>query len=567
MQQCLLNRLRGFDVRVFPYDWRLSCTVNAGRLAEQINRWWWAGYTPARVEPAEKITIIGHSLGGLIGRYYVENDQLDGARYVRQLITVGTPHSGAPEVYTHLNGLTRPFEAPWLFRVFAQFETWLARADGEHAPTHLMPLPMQKQLMRHYTSVLEMMPNYPFVCLYGGRDWYSCPKQALDTTHRELGYHRPTRKPARQLIKDFRDGLVSPAQLDCFLEDRNIRYHFIAANSLETTVGYDLSIRRVIRMATGDGVVPGLSAALLPHGETAKHIQVRWLSKQDVESDEVQGVAVEVGDRGPVIKPIKAPYEHQDFLRIERVQDYCIQQISTPPSRPARRFGPEPPTSMRAKSLLQLVKGLRAAQRRHVVSVVRLRIADAERRPILDYTLESRNGRTYARGLAFVKTEPVEEIDGQRFVYLDTEQASDYGGILFLPARCADTVELLTWNVGRNTPQKRYYCSNQTHAERQFIEWFDKQQDDWHKRVRRVEITNRSTTGKARGPSPCKECCHWLTGFLNRLSPKPEALISWLQPFVTKDAPCGNKLDITRSCLDEMKRAGWSFGTAPLHRQ
>lgn len=50
-----------------------------------------------------KISIIGHSKGGLIGRYYVK--RLGGTRRVRALITLGTPHHGNPWI---LLGLASP---------------------------------------------------------------------------------------------------------------------------------------------------------------------------------------------------------------------------------------------------------------------------------------------------------------------------------------------------------------------------------------------------------------------------------------------------------------------------
>jgi triacylglycerol lipase len=46
----------------------------------------------AREHGCERIDLVGHSEGGLIGRYYVQ--KLDGARRVRQLVTLGTPHRG-----------------------------------------------------------------------------------------------------------------------------------------------------------------------------------------------------------------------------------------------------------------------------------------------------------------------------------------------------------------------------------------------------------------------------------------------------------------------------------------
>lgn len=43
------------------------------------------------------LSIIGHSAGGLIGRYYVK--RLGGDRRVKNLITLGTPHNGSPTAY------------------------------------------------------------------------------------------------------------------------------------------------------------------------------------------------------------------------------------------------------------------------------------------------------------------------------------------------------------------------------------------------------------------------------------------------------------------------------------
>jgi triacylglycerol esterase/lipase EstA (alpha/beta hydrolase family) len=43
------------------------------------------------------LSIIGHSKGGLIGRYYVK--RLGGDRRVQTLITLGTPHNGTPTAY------------------------------------------------------------------------------------------------------------------------------------------------------------------------------------------------------------------------------------------------------------------------------------------------------------------------------------------------------------------------------------------------------------------------------------------------------------------------------------
>ncbi len=52
----------------------------------------------AREHGCERIDLVGHSEGGLIGRYYIQ--KLDGARRVRQLVTLGTPHRGTRWAYS-----------------------------------------------------------------------------------------------------------------------------------------------------------------------------------------------------------------------------------------------------------------------------------------------------------------------------------------------------------------------------------------------------------------------------------------------------------------------------------
>jgi triacylglycerol lipase len=52
----------------------------------------------ARDHRCQRIDLVGHSAGGLIGRYYVQ--KLEGARRVRHLVTLGTPHRGTPWAFS-----------------------------------------------------------------------------------------------------------------------------------------------------------------------------------------------------------------------------------------------------------------------------------------------------------------------------------------------------------------------------------------------------------------------------------------------------------------------------------
>ena len=83
-------RRRGFDM-LTAYDYGLltrSIPRAAVRLGEAIEKL-------ATHSGYERIHVIGHSLGGLITRYYVQ--RLGGDSRVHTLVTLGTPHQG-----THL---------------------------------------------------------------------------------------------------------------------------------------------------------------------------------------------------------------------------------------------------------------------------------------------------------------------------------------------------------------------------------------------------------------------------------------------------------------------------------
>jgi pimeloyl-ACP methyl ester carboxylesterase len=79
-----LGYTRGKDLLEFGYDWRHDVRLAAQRLAEAIERW----------QVNAPLTIIAHSLGTLVTRYYVE--RLGGKRLVERILLMGGPHHGTP---------------------------------------------------------------------------------------------------------------------------------------------------------------------------------------------------------------------------------------------------------------------------------------------------------------------------------------------------------------------------------------------------------------------------------------------------------------------------------------
>jgi len=86
----------------FPYDWRRSNSDSASKLAHALEE------RLVGVDEWDlRITLIGHSMGGLVLRYLLEsgdfNDQWWFPR-IRSLITMGTPHLGAPKALNQMCG-------------------------------------------------------------------------------------------------------------------------------------------------------------------------------------------------------------------------------------------------------------------------------------------------------------------------------------------------------------------------------------------------------------------------------------------------------------------------------
>ena len=86
---------------VCPYDWRRANEVSAVELAKRIDQAF------ELHKGAAEITLVAHSMGGLVSRFYLESDQfrkLPGFAAVRRLIMLATPQRGAPLALVRILG-------------------------------------------------------------------------------------------------------------------------------------------------------------------------------------------------------------------------------------------------------------------------------------------------------------------------------------------------------------------------------------------------------------------------------------------------------------------------------
>ncbi len=122
----------------FPYDWRRDNRVAARLLRRLVDE---KLHAQRQVNRDAKVVLVGHSMGGLVARYFLEC--LDGWRDTRLLITFGTPHRGSLNAVDFLaNGFVKKV--------------------GPLKVTDLTTL------LRSLTSVYQLLPIFPCVDLGEG---------------------------------------------------------------------------------------------------------------------------------------------------------------------------------------------------------------------------------------------------------------------------------------------------------------------------------------------------------------------------------------------------------------
>lgn len=117
------------EILAFPYDWRQSNRVTAKQFKARIEP---IIKGRRRTHPDARLLLIGHSMGGLVARYYAEC--LDTHHYTRRVITIGTPYQGAVKALQVL-----------------------ANGYGELAGRQVDV----GELVRSWPSAAELLPTYP----------------------------------------------------------------------------------------------------------------------------------------------------------------------------------------------------------------------------------------------------------------------------------------------------------------------------------------------------------------------------------------------------------------------
>jgi pSer/pThr/pTyr-binding forkhead associated (FHA) protein len=205
----------GRDLLEFAYDFRQDVRVSARKLAAVVDGW----------KVGAPITIIAHSMGCLLTRYYVE--RLGGKKKVSRLVLMGGPHSGAPHTFSAMVQGVNLFPLGLLDR-------WL------------------REVLATWPSTYHLLPTYPCVItpkgtdvdILGNASWLPESRRGLLAATREFRTELGTRSSV-PTVCIFGYGLktTTKVRFDC------------------DATGLCKSISSVTELA-GDGSVPERSACM-----------------------------------------------------------------------------------------------------------------------------------------------------------------------------------------------------------------------------------------------------------------------------------------------------------------
>jgi hypothetical protein len=282
----------GRNFHAFPYDWRRDNRVSAKRLESQAMDWLQRWRTDSGNADA-RLVLIGHSMGGLIARYFIEC--LGGWRVTRTLMTLGTPHRGSLNAVGFLvNGMKKGIGPRGL---------------------DLSPL------LRSLTSVYQLLPIYPCVDAGGGA---ALLRVADAAAHGALPHVDASRAgAARTFHQEIQDAQATNARDTAYsdhgpvvvpvvgIEQPTAQSAHVAGGAVELVNAYEGEDMG------GDGTVPRVSGTPIELGD----------AKREVYAAETHGALQNADGTLANLKGVLTR-DRIDFRKFQRAEDAAMLTLA-----------------------------------------------------------------------------------------------------------------------------------------------------------------------------------------------------------------------------------------------
>jgi pimeloyl-ACP methyl ester carboxylesterase len=237
-----LKKLEPYEYVEFPYDWRRDIRDTAKLLRDFVSKH--LG-TDNSQDNRRRVSIIGHSMGGLIGALALLNSYIPPSR-VLKFISIGTPYYGAPCAFKALSDIGYLPGMTWIDKAM----NW--RKDRRKCRQILL------EALRSFTSTYQLLPPYD-------DDYVDVDDRATNPL-RDSIWDQAMRKAALETHEEL-------SKFPKFLlENPSIQHHFIYGDSSDNTdrlyaadvspCGTAYTHLHCFKKTRGDGTVPVTSSSV-----------------------------------------------------------------------------------------------------------------------------------------------------------------------------------------------------------------------------------------------------------------------------------------------------------------
>lgn len=220
---------KGYKVHYFSYDWRKSSIDLVSQLSDRIEE-------IKGIENVSKVNIVGHSMGGVLGKKYILETE---GKSVNKFITLGAPFFGAPEAVKRLKD-------GYLFK---EIVTISSAEVNQTIPAVYELAPVNKSYFHHnnnsgYIKNMTYDWSKPF-------DGVTMPERIT----RDISFSHSNEILGKMFRKEYVDQAISYHETLSDSPSKYVEFHRFVSDT-NPTLGYLINEQTIVK--NGKGIYAGV---------------------------------------------------------------------------------------------------------------------------------------------------------------------------------------------------------------------------------------------------------------------------------------------------------------------